>query len=173
MRDTTHDLSVDIQQGDKLHILSVNMNRSNYKLISLLETTNANCVLVQEPWWGSLIPRHSDRDPEGETSLGTVNHPAWTPFVPSLLSSPDSQPQVITFIRKHILSSCSITPLNGLSFYDLLGVSIQTPTFHIHLINFYHHVQRHHGNLSHLLDCLPDASSPILLAGDFNMHFNT
>jgi hypothetical protein len=42
--------------SETLHILSINMNRSNYKLISLLETTPADCVLVQEPWWGALIP---------------------------------------------------------------------------------------------------------------------
>jgi hypothetical protein len=32
--------------SDTLNILSVNMNRSNYKLISLLNTTIVDCVLT-------------------------------------------------------------------------------------------------------------------------------
>jgi hypothetical protein len=159
--------------SDKLNILSVNMNCSNYKLISLLNTASADCLLVQEPWWGSLVPHQSDMDPGGEASFGTVNHPHWSTFTPPLSSSPDGQPWVITFIRKRLLSSCSITPIPDLSHYDILGVSLHTPTFNLQLINFYHHVQCHHGNLSHLFDSLPDASSPVILAGDFNTHFDT
>jgi hypothetical protein len=140
MSDTPHHTSTDMTWSDRLHILSINMNCSNFKLISLLESTPADCVLVQEPWWGALVPRHSDSDLEGEPSFGTVNHLAWTTFTHSFSSSPDGQPCVITFIRKRILSSCSITPIDNLSFYDLLGVSLPSPSFHLILINFYHHV---------------------------------
>jgi hypothetical protein len=163
----------DMMCGDKLHILSVNMNRSNHKLISLLETTPADCVLIQEPWWGSLVPRHSDHDPDDDPSFGTVNHPAWTPFIPSLSTSLDGHPRVITFIWKRVLSSCSVTPITSLSFYDLLGVSICTPSFQILILNFYHHIQRHQGNLTHLIDRTLDSLFPILLGGDFNTHSDT
>jgi Reverse transcriptase (RNA-dependent DNA polymerase)/Endonuclease-reverse transcriptase len=151
----------------------VNINKSNHKLISLLESTTADCVLTQEPWWGNLIPRRSDTDPEGDPSRGTVSHPAWTAFIPSLSSSPDGRLRVITFVRKQLLRSCSITPVSHLSYYNLLGLSLHSPSFTLTIINFYHHVQRHQGNLSHLLDCSLDASSPVLLGGDFNTHSDT
>jgi hypothetical protein len=130
----------DTTRSDRLHILSVNMNRSNFKLASLLQTTSADCILVQEPWWGNLIPRHSDTDPDGEPVLGTVSHLAWTVFTPNLSSSPDGHPRVLTFVRKSLMASCSVTPLGNLAVYNLLGLSIDSPRFHLIVINFYHHV---------------------------------
>jgi Endonuclease-reverse transcriptase len=163
----------DATQGDRLHIISVNMNRSNFKLTSLLQSTSADCVLVQEPWWGNLIPWRSDSDLDGDPTLGMVSHPVWSVFTPNLSSSLDGHPQVITFIHKSLSASCSVTPIGDLTFYDLLGLSLHSPSFNLIIINFYHHVQRHHGNLSHLLDFIPNSSSLILLAGDFNTHSNT
>jgi Reverse transcriptase (RNA-dependent DNA polymerase)/Endonuclease-reverse transcriptase len=163
----------DLQRSARLHILSVNMNRSNFKLASLLQTTSADCILVQEPWWGHLIPRRSDTDPDGDPALGTVSHPAWTVFTPDLSSSPDGHPRVLTFVQKSLTAACSVTPIGDLSAYDLLGLSIDSPTIHLIVINFYHHVRHHIGNLSHLLDFSPDSSAPTLLAGDFNTHSDT
>jgi Endonuclease-reverse transcriptase len=159
-----------IQRSKCLHILSVNMNRSNFKLASLLQTTTADCILVQEPWWGNLIPSHSDTDPKGDPTLGTVAHPGWTVFQPNVSSSLDGHPHVLTFVCKSLAGSCSVTPISNLADYDLLGLSIHSSRFNLIIINFYHHVRRHQGNLAHLLDFIPDPSSLILLAGDFNTH---
>jgi endonuclease/exonuclease/phosphatase family metal-dependent hydrolase len=79
---------------------------------------------------------------------------------------------VITFLRKQLLTSLTVTPIPHLSFYDLLGLTLISSSFHLTIINFYHHVRRHQGNLSHLLDFSPDPT-PILLAGDFNTHSDT
>jgi endonuclease/exonuclease/phosphatase (EEP) superfamily protein YafD len=169
----TPDIPPDASRSSRLHILSVNMNRSNFKLVSLLNTSSADCILVQEPWWGHLIPRRSDTNPEGDPAFGTVAHPSWTVFTPSLSASPNSTPRVLTFIRKRLLASCAVTPIPDLSHYDLLGISLRSPSFNLIVINFYHHIRRHHGNLTHLLDSTLDPSSPILLAGDFNTHSDT
>jgi endonuclease/exonuclease/phosphatase (EEP) superfamily protein YafD len=158
---------------DKLHILSVNMNRSNFKLTSLLQSTTADCLLVQEPWWGALIPQRSDTDPDGCPTFGTVAHPAWTAFTPPSSSSPDGHPQVVTFFRKRLLASLTVTPSPDLSSYNLLGLTLTLPTFHLTLINFYHHVRGHQGNLTILTDFSPSIHTPILLAGDFNTHSDT
>jgi Endonuclease-reverse transcriptase len=161
-----------MQRSTHLQILSVNINRSNFKLTSLLQTTAADCILVQEPWWGNLVPRRSDMNPDGDPTLGTVAHPGWTVFTPDLSSSPDGHPWVLTFIRKSLTASCSVTPID-LVHYDLLGLSLRSSGFNLILINFYHHVRRHQGNLSRLLEFTPDPSTPILLAGDFNTHSDT
>jgi Endonuclease-reverse transcriptase len=163
----------DATKSDSLHILSVNMNRSNFKLTSLLQSSFADCILVQEPWWGPLVPKRSDTDPDSELSFGTVSHPAWTAFTPSISGSPDGHPRVITFFRKRLLASCSVTPIADLSFYDLIGLSLRSPSLNLSLINFYHHVQHHQGNLTHLLDFSPEAHTPVLLTGDFNTHSDT
>jgi hypothetical protein len=70
-------------------ILSANMNWSNYKLISLLETTDASCLLIQEPWWGPLVPLCLDSNPNGHPCFGTVKHPLWmhSCLLPTLIST--------------------------------------------------------------------------------------
>jgi len=47
-------------------IVSVNMQCQNPLLIAFLQATAADIVLVQEPWFGHLIPLRSDSDPNGE-----------------------------------------------------------------------------------------------------------
>jgi endonuclease/exonuclease/phosphatase (EEP) superfamily protein YafD len=163
----------DDMRHDKLHILSVNMNRSNFKLTSLLQSTTADCLLVQEPWWGTLIPQRSDTDPDGCPTFGTVAHPAWTAFTPPSSSSPDGHPRVATFFRKRLLTSFSVTPSPDLSLYNLLGLTLALPSLQLTLINFYHHVRGHQGNLTVLTDLSPPIHTPILLAGDFNTHSAT
>jgi Endonuclease-reverse transcriptase len=155
---------------DTFTILSANMNRSNDKLTALLETTDATCLLIQEPWWGSLVPRRSDTDPDGEPSLGTVANPKWTAFCPpSTKHSP--HPRVVTFIRKDLLTSFTAVPIPHLLHYDFLGLALEGPGCRLHILNFYHHVQRYQGNLLHLLQAGLDHSVPIVLGGDFNTHF--
>jgi Endonuclease-reverse transcriptase len=149
------------------------MNHSNFKLIALLETTIADCILTQEPWWGSLIPRHSNSDPDSMASHRTVAHPHWVVFSPPPSSSPNSHPHVITFIRKQLLSSFSVTPIPDLSSYDLFGLHLRSTSSTLQLNNFYHHIQHHKGNLNHLLEASLDHSIPIILGSDFNMHFDT
>jgi Endonuclease-reverse transcriptase len=63
-------------------------------------------------------------------------------------------------------------PIPTLDKYSLLGLSLTGPDFNLQLINFYHHVTRHRGNLSFLLNASLNHSIPILLGGNFNMHFS-
>jgi endonuclease/exonuclease/phosphatase (EEP) superfamily protein YafD len=173
MSDTPHSPPLDVTRNDQLHILLVNMNRSNFKLTSLLQSTTADCLLVQEPWWGALIPQCSDTDPDGCPAFGTIAHPAWSAFTPPSSSSPDGHPWVITFLRKRLLASFTVTPSPDLSSYNLLGLTLASPSFHLTIINFYHHVRGHQGNLTNLTDFSPSIHTPILLAGDFNTHSDT
>ena len=50
---------------DNISIISANMNRQSDALISMLETTDAYILLIQEPSWGCLILKKSDNDPDG------------------------------------------------------------------------------------------------------------
>lgn len=62
---------------DNLLILLANMNRQPDALISMLETTDAHILLIQEPSWGHLVPKKSDVDPDGMEVKGTCSHPCW------------------------------------------------------------------------------------------------
>jgi hypothetical protein len=68
---------------DGLLLLSVNVGRSLATLTALLASSTADILLIQEPYWGPLVPRRSDTDPDGVPITGTVAHPEWDTFHPS------------------------------------------------------------------------------------------
>jgi hypothetical protein len=82
----------------QLQILSVNVNRSLITLTALLETSTADIILMQEPYWGPLVPRRSDVDPDGTKVTGTVNHKGWEVYHPTIVEN--KYPRVATFVRK-------------------------------------------------------------------------
>ena len=102
--------------------------------------------------------------------MGTIAHPKWTTFSP-LTANDTLYPRVVTFICKDLLTSFTAIPIPSLLHYDLLGIALEGPSCTLHILNFYHHVQGHQGNLLHILQASLDHSTPIVLGGDFNTHF--
>jgi Endonuclease-reverse transcriptase len=88
-------------------------------------------------------------------------------------SNPDlnHHPQVITFLCKDALTSFRATPIPSMLHYNILSLSLEGPNFRLHIVNFYHHMKRHEGNLHNLLNASIDHMVPTLLAGNFNTHF--
>jgi hypothetical protein len=60
---------------DALLLMSINVGRSLATLMALLTSCTADVLLIQEPYWGPLVPRRSDTDPNGVPITGTVTHP--------------------------------------------------------------------------------------------------
>ena len=79
------------------------MRRRNPLLIAFLQATVADIVLVQEPWFGRLIPLRSDSDPNGETVRGFPAHPGWESFVPKHQKGDICK--VVTYVRQTLLMS--------------------------------------------------------------------
>jgi len=63
-------------------IVSVNMQHRNPLFIAFLQATSADIVMVQEPWFGRLIPSRSDTNPKGNKVRGFAAHPGWEFFAP-------------------------------------------------------------------------------------------
>ena len=155
---------------DNLTILSANMNRQPDALISLLETTSAQILLIQEPSWGRLVPKKSDTDPDGITVKGTCSNPNWRTVLPLTLPS-EPPPHVAIFLRNDVTLSTTYSILPQFNSYHCLGLRLDTED-PIIFINYYHHVIDKRPHLHHLLGLhLP--LLPILLCGDFNTHSNT
>ena len=143
------------------------MNRQPDALISLLESTDAHIVLIQEPSWGRLVPKKSDNDPEGIEVRGTCSHPHWHTILPITLEN-DPPPHVAIFLRTNITDSMTYSIIPDANSYSCLGIRLdtETPTF---IFNYYHHVIDKRPNLRHLLSLtLPDG--PLMVCGDFNTH---
>jgi len=151
------------------------MQRRNPLFIAFLQATSADIVMVQEPWFGRLIPSRSDTNPDGNVTRGFAAHPGWEFFAPkhqqgdickvvtcvqqSLIMSRDIQ--VVSLDDHHLASPTS----------QALEVSISGTSFI--LVNIYHHVVNHRPALGHII-CSPlDNILPTYVVGDFNTHSST
>ena len=152
---------------DNIRILSANMNCQPDALISLLETTDAHILLIQEPSWGRLVPKKSDTDPEGIEVKGTCSHPKWRTILPITMAN-DPSPHVAIFLRTNLTDSITYSIIPDTNSYSCLGIRLDTE-IPIFIINYYHHVIDKRPNLRHLLS-LPIPDGPLLVCGDFNTH---
>ena len=153
--------------SDDLLILSVNINRQRDTLLTILETTDASILLIQEPSWGRLVPKKSDDDPDGVEVKGTCNHPQWRMILP--LSSPsDPIPHVAIFLHSSLTSSLTYSIIPAMNSYTCLGIQIDMDN-PLAIINFYHHIINKCPHLQHLLS-LPLPDGPLIIGGDFNTH---
>src|SRR5579863_1967670 len=155
---------------ESLTLLSANLGRRHSALETLLQSTPAHILLIQEPSWISLVPEHSDSDSTGVPVYGTACHADWITYLPP--PSPD-RPRVATFIRSSLVHSWVITTYAPFSSYSSLGLLLTHPDHPdpILLLNFYHHVMDHSPHLDTLLSLPPLLHIPTLLCGDFNTHF--
>ena len=153
---------------DNLLILSVNVNRQPSALITILETTDASILLIQEPSWGRLVPKKSDEDPEGVEVHGTCSHPKWRTILP-ITTDEDPVPHVAIFLRTTFTDAATYSIIPDANSYSCLGLRLDLVDDPIIIINYYHHVINKRPNLRHLLS-LPIPDGPLLLCGDFNTH---
>jgi len=151
------------------------MRHRNPLFIAFLQATHADIVLVQEPWFGHLIPSHSDSNPDGEEVRGFAAHPGWEFFAPTYQKGDICK--VMTYVRQTLLMSCDVQvvslddhPIASPS-SQVLEVTISGNVFL--LVNIYHHVVNHRPALGHIL-CSPlDTILPTYVVGDFNTHSST
>ena len=152
---------------DNISILSANMNCQPDALISMLETTDAHILLIQEPSWGRLVPKKSDDNPDGIEVKGTCSHPRWRTILP-ITSTSDPLPHIAIFLWSDLTDTLTYSVLPAVNSYSCLGICLDTDT-PIFIFNYYHHVIDKRPNLCHLLSLtLPDG--PLILCGDFNTH---
>ena len=152
---------------DNISILSENMNRQPDALISMMETTDAHILLIQEPSWGRLIPKKSDEDPDGIEVKGTCSHPRWRTILP-ITSMSDPPPHIAIFLRSDLTDTLTYSILPDMNSYACLDICLDTNT-PIFIINYYHHIINKRPNLQHLLS-LPLPDGPLMLCGNFNTH---
>jgi Endonuclease-reverse transcriptase len=154
----------------QLQILSINVNRSLITLTALLETSTADILLTQEPYWGPLVPRRSDVNPDGTKVTGMVNHKGWEVYHPTV--DGDNYPWVATFVRKEVVRSLHISTSPLLDTYYCVGItlSLPSPLPMLTLLNFYHHVSSQTPLLHALTHTTIPCDAATLICGDFNTH---
>ena len=135
--------------------------------MTILETTDANILLIQEPSWGRLVPKKSDTNPDGIEVKGTISHPWWRTILP-IVSESDPPPHVTIFLRSDLTNRLTYSVIPDMNSYSCLDIRLDTDS-PIFIINYYHHIIDKWPNLHHLLT-LPIPHDSLLLCSDFNTH---
>ena len=119
--------------------VSVNLGKRHSALLSLLSTSMADCLLIQEPPWTILTTLHSDSNPVSISCHCALHHPAWSSLAPPPLYVANNHgPYVMIYWRCSLPFSFSLAPIS--QFYFLLSIDILASNFSLKLVNFYHHV---------------------------------
>ena len=160
-----------------LHIVSVNINRQ-HTMDALLQTSQADILLIQEPWFFNIVPRQSDSSHLGVPILGPMINPRWSVYLPPHDPSHDTC-NVAIYVRASLLSAdpsdFSVLPRHSHPWTSLscLVLDVKVSQDHLRLVNIYHQVDE--SRLSkdfHTVLTTPPTSPhiPHLIVGDLNTH---
>jgi hypothetical protein len=67
-----------------LKVISVNVHQSNDRTHALLQSSDADLILIQEPWFHTVATLQSDTDPLGTTQTGAPLNNMWETLTPKL-----------------------------------------------------------------------------------------
>jgi len=155
-----------------IQITSVNMNRQSALTHSLLQTSTANMLIIQEPWIGTVQIGRSDSDPLGLEIAGATNNNMWECFLPSFTDP--SLVRVAVYVKTDFACTFAITNVlsHPLSTPESMVLDISFDQELLCIVNIYHRTptDRDGHNLLHLLSSTLDPLIPTLLLGDFNTH---
>src|SRR5579863_1242756 len=157
--------------AQSLRITSVNMGCRNEVFHVLLQSSNSNILLIQEPWYGWVNTLRSDADPEGVPVLDTVFNNHWFCFLP--LHALTEHCKVAIFVWSHLTSSlrCLNMVDHPCASPSSMVLRITLDSNDIFLLNFYHDVPKHGHGLHSLFSFSPPSPvSPFFIMGDFNTH---
>ena len=155
-----------------IQIMSINMNQQNPLTHTLLQTTTADIIAIQEPWIGTVQTARSDTDPLGTAIPGATNNNMWECFLPPF-TDPDSV-RVAFYVRYDLARTFSITnnTSHPLSSPESMVLDFAFEDELLRIINVYHCVPRERSrhNLLHIFSSELDPLIPTLIVGDFNTH---
>ena len=141
-------------------------------LAALLQDTQADILLIQEPWHGPININRSDINPLGVETRGVTGNDMWTIYYPRLLS--DKVCKVVIYVRMGLNRSIIVHNHTDhpLATASSMVLDVITGNETLRLVNLYHQVPRDGGGhaLPHLLAYEPDPLVPTLFLGDFNTH---
>ena len=85
-----------------LRVTLVNMGRHNEGFHTFLQTSSADVVLFQEPWFGRIGVQCSDTDHEGVEVLDATYNDKWMFFLPP--HSPTEWCKVAIYVHRHLVT---------------------------------------------------------------------
>ena len=145
---------------------------------ALLQDSNADILLIQEPWFYNIVPRRSDHSNTGVPVLGPMLNPRWEVFLPSHDPTSDTC-NVAIYIRSTLLSlspdvfSVLARPTHAWASLSCLVLDITVSGETLRLVNIYHQVTDSKINADFrriITSPAPSPHLPHVIAGDLNTH---
>jgi hypothetical protein len=123
-----------------LKVVSININKQSALLHTLLQTSDADILLVQEPWHGTISITRSDSNPLGTHILGATANNRWQLYYPK--HQPDERCLVATYVKTQIDKSISVVNhlTHPMATASSMVVDIVTGNETLRLINVYHQI---------------------------------
>ena len=151
--------------------MSINMNRQSLLTHTLLQTSPADILVLQEPWIGTVQTARSDTDPLGNSIPGATNNNMWECYLPAF-TDPDSV-RVAIYVKFDLARTFSVVNhiTHPISSPESMILDFAFEDELLRIVNIYHCIPNdNHHNLYHLLSSSLDPLIPTLLLGDFNTH---
>jgi hypothetical protein len=68
----------------QLKVCSINTQRSNTRIHTILQNDDSDILLIQEPWYKTVATLRSDTNPDGDPVRGAPINPLWDLHTPTL-----------------------------------------------------------------------------------------
>src|SRR5712691_6781759 len=156
-----------------LHIASVNLQKRSVATHGLLQKSDFDIILIQEPWYGKINTIKNDEDPHGTEVMGTTHNDMWECFLP--LHPPDDVCKVSAYVKADLARSAFIWNRTDLPLASptCLVLDLVFETEVLRLINVYHRVPDKGHDLHRLFSFDLDPAVSSVVIGDFNTHSPT
>jgi hypothetical protein len=85
----------------QIKIRSINAQRSNACIHSILQTDDSDVLLIQEPWYKTVTTLRSDTNPDGDPARGNPINSLWDTHSPTL--KPTDECRALTYTKTPLL----------------------------------------------------------------------
>jgi hypothetical protein len=118
-------------------IRSINTQRSNARIHTILQTDDSDILLIQEPWYKTIATLRSDTNPDGDPIRGAPTNPLWDLHTPTL--KPTDECRVLTYTKSSARSIVQNRSTHPTACPNTIVTNIDDgDTITMRIINVYH-----------------------------------
>jgi hypothetical protein len=120
-----------------IKIQSINNQRSNARIHTILQKDDSDILLIQEPWYKTVATLRSDTNPDGDPIRGAPVNSLWDLHTPTL--KPTDECRVLTYTKSSIRSIAQNRPSHPTACPNIIVTNIDDgATITMRIINVYH-----------------------------------
>ena len=139
----------------------VNVCRYNTQIHAILEmSTDTDILLIQEPWFGTVMTQRLDTDPDGIQQLGPPIHGKWDVHIPK--HEAGTKCKVVVYMKKRLTPLIETNLRLLYANHSTLILDLRDDAVLLRIVNIYHDAPKTGHNLQHLFQAQLDELTPTL-----------